>query len=307
VRHSLAAALWLAAFAASTRAQEPLALSEIAPGNFVHYGSHEERSAANLGDNANIGFIVGERCVLVIDSGGSHALGERLRAAIAGVTRTPVCHLVITHAHPDHYFGAAAFRADRPEVIGHENLPRRLAARARTDLNALRRDLGDAATGSEAVAPTRTVGTAQTLVLDLGGRTVEIRAWAPAHTDNDLTVFDRSTKTLWLGDLLFVDHTPVLDSNVTGFLAVMRELRAVVAAHVVPGHGRTRTSWPAALDPQEYYFGVILGETRAAIRRGRTLMQALDEVGLSERGKWVNFETYHRRNVTTAYTELEWE
>jgi hypothetical protein len=33
----------------------------------------------------------------------------------------------------------------------------------------------------------------------------------------------------------------------------------------------------------------------------------VDEVGLTERDKWVNFDDYHRRNVTTAYTELEWE
>ena len=48
-------------------------------------------------------------------------------------------------------------------------------------------------------------------------------------------------------------------------------------------------------------------ETRSAIKRKRTLMEAVEEVGWTERGNWVNFESYHRRNVTTAYTELEWE
>jgi len=52
-------------------------VTEVAPGNFVHYGSFEERSPENLGDNANIGFIVGERCVLVLDAGGSLRSGRR--------------------------------------------------------------------------------------------------------------------------------------------------------------------------------------------------------------------------------------
>lgn len=285
----------------------PLQMVQIAPGNFVHYGTHEERSPANLGDNANIGFIVGSRCVLVIDAGGSRALGERLRAAVRSVTQAPICHLVITHVHPDHFFGAAAFAADNPEVIGHENLPRQLAARARPYLNSLKRDLGEAAQGSEIVLPTRTIRARDTVTVDLGGRTVEIRAWPPAHTDDDLTVFDRATKTLWLGDLLFVDHTPVLDSNITGFLAVMRELRTLQVAHYVPGHGRGGAPWPAALDPQERYFRLILVETRAALKEGVTLMDALERVGVSEARNWVNFEVFHRRNVTTAYTELEWE
>lgn len=280
---------------------------EIAEGNFVHFGVHDERAPANLGDNANIGFIVGERCVLVVDTGGSRPVGEALADAVRAVTDLPVCHVVITHVHPDHFFGAAAFTDAQPTFIGHGNLPRQLAARARTYVNALERDLGDRADGSEIVQPTLTVNSGETLELDLGGRVVSVRAWRPAHTDNDLTVYDRKTATLWLGDLLFVEHTPVLDSNITGFLSVMDELRGLQVDTFVPGHGRTDAPWPAALDPQRRYFETILHETRNAIRERVSLMDAVHQVGYSEEGNWLHFETYHRRNVTTAYTELEWE
>lgn len=303
---SILAAAFLAA-AARGEAAPALEVTQIAPGNFVHYGQHEERSADNLGDNANIGFIVGSRCVLVIDAGGSRALGERLRAAVKRHTDKPVCYLVLTHVHPDHVFGAPAFLDEGPEVIGHANLPRQIAARGRNYLNSLRRDLGASADGSEIVPPSRILAAGQALELDLGGRTVDIKAWPEAHTDHDLTVFDRATETLWLGDLLFVEHTPVADSRITGFLDSMRVLRTVPAKHFVPGHGRPDAVWPAALDAQERYFTLVMRETRDALKRRRTLMEAVEEVGFSERGNWVNFETYHRRNVTTAYTELEWE
>lgn len=286
---------------------DALKMEVVAPGNYVHYGVHDERSRDNLGDNANIGFIIGERCVLVFDGGGAFPVGQGLLRALRTVTDKPVCYVVISHVHPDHIFGVAALIEDNPLVIGHENLPRQLAARGKFYRTALERDLGELAAGSDIVVPAKTIAAGQSMTVDLGGREVEIKAWPPAHTDHDVTVFDRNTSTLWLADLLFVDHTPVLDSNITGFLEVMKTLRAMAAQNYVPGHGRSAAPWPAVMDPQERYFELILKETRRAIKDNVRLMDAVNQVGFSEAANWVNFETYHRRNVTTAYTELEWE
>ena len=280
-------------------------VSEVAAGNYAHYGRFDERSAQNLGDNANVGFIVGEKCVLAVDAGGSLPVGRALREAIRRVTPLPVCYVVLTHVHPDHFFGAAAFLDDHPQFIAHENYPAQLAARGRSYLNSLQRDLGAAAAGSDIVRPTLLVS--QRLELDLGGRNVVIQAWPPAHTDNDLTIFDVLTRTLWLSDLLFVGHTPVIDGTITGFLSVMKDLRAMTADHYVPGHGRSDLPWPRPLDAQQRYLTVILDETRAAIRNRKTIQQATDEVGLSEAGNWAVFDLFHRRNVTAAFAELEWE
>ena len=307
---AIAFAFFSTATAHPARADEPrppanFDVSEIAPGNYVHYGSFDERSPANLGDNANIGFIVGGKCVLAVDAGGSLPVGRALRQAIRRITPLPVCYVVLTHVHPDHFFGAAAFLDDHPQFIAHENYPAQLAARSRSYVNSLQRDLGAAAAGSEIVRPTLLVG--RRLELDLGGRTVVVQAWPPAHTDDDLTVFDSATRSLWLSDLLFVGHTPVIDGTITGFLAVMQELRVMAADHYVPGHGRSNLPWPQPLDAQQRYLTVIRDETRAAIRNRRTIQQATDEVGLSEAGNWAAFDLFHRRNVTAAYAELEWE
>ena len=134
-----------------------------------------------------------------------------------------------------------------------------------------------------------------------------MQAWPPAHTDNDMTVFDTQTRTFWLSDLLFVDHTPIIDGTITGFLAVMKKLRGIHAAHYVSGHGSSQLAWPGPLDAQQRYLTTILDGTRAALRARKTIQQATDEVGWSEAGNWQAFELFHRRNVTAAYTELEWE
>lgn len=297
----------LALCAGSVCAQSvaPLPLSEIAPGNFVHYGSLEERSAGNLGDNANVGFIVGDKCVAVVDTGGSLAVGEGLRASLRAQTALPICYVITTHAHPDHFFGAAAFRGEHAVFVGHHNLPRALQQRGKFYLNTLMRDLQDRARGSEVIEPTLLVK--DRLELDLGGRTLLLTAWPVAHTDNDLTVSDASTGTLWTGDLLFVQHTPVLDGSLTGFLKVIDQLERLAPTHYVAGHGHTKQSWIATLAAQRRYFTIIEAETRRALKSRRTLQDAIDTVGLSEAPNWVNYELFHRRNVTAAYTELEWE
>src|SRR5205085_8352466 len=100
----------------------PLAVTEIASGIFVHNGVHEEASAANEDAIANIGFIIGDEVVAVLDPGGSFAEGNGLRAAIRDRTDRPIRYVILTHVHPDHIFGAAAFREDHTDVVGHAKL-----------------------------------------------------------------------------------------------------------------------------------------------------------------------------------------
>jgi quinoprotein relay system zinc metallohydrolase 2 len=295
--------------AATARANEdrtaPLVMQEVAAGIYVHAGVHEEPAAANRGDVANIGFIVGERCVAVIDTGASLAVGQSLRAAVRAVTPLAVCFVINTHVHPDHILGNAAFREDHPTFVGHAKLPAAMAAKGPIYQRALVREIGSAAEGSDLIAPGQTV--VERSELDLGGRILELRAWKTAHTDNDLTVFDRATGTLWLSDLLFAERIPVLDGSIRGWLAAIAELSALPARHVVPGHGSLNLPWPQALAPQQVYLATLAADIRRALTEGQTLARTVETAAAAERGKWLLFDKYNRRNAAAAYAELEWE
>jgi quinoprotein relay system zinc metallohydrolase 2 len=282
-----------------------LAMTEIAPGVFVHNGVHQEASSANKDAIANIGFILGAAGVAVIDPGGSFAEGCALRAAIHARTDRPIRYVILTHVHPDHILGAAAFRDDHPDFVGHAKLPGALAQRGDYYLRRLRGALGEEATGSAVVPPTILVSTR--LDLDLGERRLILRAHGPAHTDNDLTVFDENTRTFWLADLLFVDRIPVVDGSLTGWLKELDGLTAIAADRAVPGHGPVSVPWPEAAEPELRYLKILERETRAAIKAGIGIADAYRDVGTSERGHWLLFDDYHPRNVTASYKELEWE
>ncbi len=291
--------------AAELAAADPLPVTEVAPGVFVHTGAHEEATPANLGGFANIGFVVGGDAVAVIDSGGSSAQGEALRAAIRKVTELPIAYVIITHGHPDHMLGTAAFEAERPKILGHVKLPAAMAARGPFYLEHLKRVLGDLVAGTRILPPEETV--ADTMTLDLGERRLRLTAHPTAHTDNDLTVLDEATGTLWAGDLVFMERLPVVDGSLKGWLDVLASLREVEAVRVVPGHGPAAAPWPEALAAQQRYLESLLTETRAIIAGGGRIEDAIEQVGRAARPDWQLFEDNHPRNIVTVFTELEWE
>lgn len=302
---ALASSLLAAAAAQGSADQAPLDVAEVAPGVYVHSGRLEDWLPANGGDVANLSFVVGNRCVAVIDSGGTPQLGQRWRAAIERSTSLPICFVIDTHAHPDHVLGNAAFAAAGTRFVGSAKFNAAMGARAPYFLRALERDFGITTAPESLVYPT--IAVEGTRELDLGGRALVVQAWPTSHTDNDLTVYDPATRTLFTADLLFVQHIPVVDGQLRGWLATLRKLARIDAALIVPGHGPTRRGGPDAWAPQQEYLEMLLRETRAAIKSGKTLSQAVDSVGAQAVSRWQLTERFHRRNVTAAFAELEWE
>ena len=145
-----------------------------------------------------------------------------------------------------------------------------------------------------------------TVTLDLGSRTLTLRAWPTAHSDNDLSVLDEETKTLFAGDLVFLTHTPVLDGSIRGWLRVIDELSTLPAQRVIPGHGPV-SEWPAALTDQRRYLETLASDVRVLVARGEPITVAADTAAASERSRWQLFDDYNARNATTAFSEIEWE
>lgn len=283
-----------------------LEVTEVAPGVFVHVGAVAEPDLENRGDVANLGFVVGERSVAVIDTGSAAWIGEGIWRAVRARTDLPVSHVVLTHMHPDHVFGATVLAGAGAEVVGRSGLARALADRADNYLDSLERLIGAEALAGTGV-PVVTVPVDGAMRIDLGGRWLDLRAWPVAHTGTDVTVLDSRTGTLFAGDLVFDQHTPALDGSLRGWLSVLEDLRAQDVARVVPGHGAAALDWPEGSDALQRYLEVLLEDTRAAVAAGERLGDAVSHIAESERGAWMLFEAYNARNATVAFTELEWE
>jgi quinoprotein relay system zinc metallohydrolase 2 len=300
----LTALVMLATATASRAQQQELPVNSIADGVFMHNGQTAQMTRENDGAIANVGFIVGEDAIAVIDTGGSPREGRQLMAAIRARTGKPIRYVINTHGHPDHFFGNGAFVQDGTTFVGHTNLPRALAARGQFYLDAFRRTMGDQLIDEIRIVPP-TLLVSGTLKLDLGRRPLVLRAWPTAHSDCDLTVLDEKTGTLFAGDLVFLGHTPVLDGSIRGWLGALGELGTLSAQRVVPGHGPV-SEWPAALADERRYLQTLASDVRGLVVRGEPIAAAGTAAG-SERSRWELFDDFNTRNATAAFSEIEWE
>ena len=290
---------------AKINAENQAFLQTIDDGIYVHHGLHLDIDTGYHGDICNISVVVGSKRVAVIDTGGSLKVGLALRSAIAQITKLPILYVINTHVHPDHIFGNAAFIQDKPQFVGHAKLSNTMLLRKEAYEKLNIKFLGEDAKGSEIVLPTLEVK--DNLTLDLGDRTLTLKAYAVAHTNTDITVIDSKTRTLFTGDLLFIERTPVLEGDIKGLIAALDTLKTYDVLQVVPGHGTQTKDWKTAINNEQRYLNAVLTDIRAVIKSGGDMNKAMDTAAAGEKDKWLLFDIANRRNVNTLYPQLEWE
>ena len=285
--------------------QDDFAIESLGNGIYVHHGKHLDIDTGYQGDICNISFVVGSKGVAVIDTGGSFKTGNKLRDAIKKVTDKPILYVINTHVHPDHIFGNAAFLQDHAQFVGHEKLATAMQLRKEAYYKLNIKYMGDDAKGSEIVKPT--IQVKEPINLDLGDRTLTVTPYPNAHTNTDVSVIDSKTSTLFTGDLLFIERTPVIEGDIKGLIAVIGTLKTYPVKQVVPGHGPFTKDWVTALNNEQRYLNALLTDIRANIKVGKSMSEAMDTAAVGEKDKWLLFDIANRRNVNTLYPALEFE
>jgi len=279
-------------------------VQEIGPGVFVHIGKHLDIDDGYDGDICNIGFIVGNDSIAVIDSGGSYLVANELLKYISENFKQPVKYLINTHAHLDHVYGNVVF--SDADIYGHKGLPKALKSRADIYQRINERYLGKISERSPLILPNKFVEINKPEFIDLGNRKIRLQAHQVAHTESDLTVFDEKTKILWSGDLVFSERTPVVDGDIHGFLETLEEINKQDINLVIPGHG-VPSSKKYAIQPMIEYLDTLRTDIRQFIDNGESLEFALENAASDQKDKWLLFDIQNKRNVNLIFPIMEWE
>ena len=203
---------------------------------------HKLRNDVSIleGSGGNIAVITGADGKVFIDAGIT-ASRPRILEAANSLSRDPIKHLINTHWHFDHTDGNQWLNAEGAAIIAHENTHKHLLAAQRVE----DWDFNFPSSPLSAI-PTETVSSEKTLKLN--GSTVQLRCYAAAHTDSDLSVMISEADVFHCGDTYWNGIYPFIDYSTGGNIdGMIKAAEANVAAVtdktiVIPGHGQPKSN-----------------------------------------------------------------
>jgi glyoxylase-like metal-dependent hydrolase (beta-lactamase superfamily II) len=290
----------------------PLPFYRLGPDTYFLYGNIATIDPDNRGFNGNAGFVVTDDGVLVIDALGTPRLGERLIASIRAVTDQPIRYLVITHNHPDHAYGASAFRDLKSvEIIGHPGMRDYIGSSTMQRSVAYRRELLPAdMQGFTFVTPDIFVPEARftNLQITLGDRRFDIYNAGQHHSHGDLVVHQIDDGYLWVSDLAFNQRVTYLgDGNVDQLLEGQQWLREHFsdARLMIPGHGSAQTPPFPMLSQTRRYVEQLRSLMKEKVQAGVSLQQAVEQADMPAWSDVPLYEENQGANAAFLYRQLE--
>lgn len=186
-----------------------------------------------MGAGGNIGLSVGNDGTFLVDDELA-PLTEKVIAAVAAITDTPVEFVLNTHWHSDHTGGNEDLGKAGALIFAHEN--------ARARMSTVQKLFGQDVPASPAVAlPVVTFNDATTF--HINGQTIEVRHVPNSHTDGDSIVYFREADVLHMADSYFAGMYPYIDIGTGGSIDGMINAVNVglelagPSTKIIPGHG----------------------------------------------------------------------
>jgi len=264
-------------------------------------GPVQHANKRNQGYMINSTVIVGERGVILVDSGGTRTVGQHIAKAIRRITPKPVTHVINTHPHGDHYLGNSAF----PEamIISSEKCRAAVKESGLDWVALMERLVGRQIPDTKPIAAAVTYREGSVTEVRLHG--IPIILWVPpgSHTDGDLLVYLPRDKVLAAGDVVVNGIVPVMqDASVRNWIDTLAEIQTLEAETVVPGHGDLMTMREVR-DLQQ-----SIARFYAGVKRG--VEKGLHETEIRETLDLADWEKLERayvigRNINRAYLEIE--
>lgn len=225
----------------------------------------------------NIGIVLGEHSALVIDTGMGHANGDAVLKLAKSLAGTRKLYLTITHFHPEHGYGADAFKG-KTTIVYNKAQAADLSAKGAAYL-AMFRGMGpaiEAALAGTSLVEADELYDGAEHRIDLGGRTVLLKTWGRAHTNGDQVVFLPGDGILFTGDLAEEKTFPIFpwfppdDTDIDGdrWIEVLDDCLSWKPKVVVPGHGDI--GGPEILSDVRDYIVTVRQKVDAAAAQGRT-------------------------------------
>jgi glyoxylase-like metal-dependent hydrolase (beta-lactamase superfamily II) len=263
---------------------------------------------------SNAGLIAGDRESLLVDTLFDLKLTREMLEQMKPITATrPIGSLVNTHANGDHCYGNELV-PDRATIYATVVAAEEMKEAPAALLDGLKSapdpeiaEFANYAFGDFDFSEVTGRGPDETfehnLTLSVGGRQILIRDLGPAHTRSDSIVHVPSARTVFTGDLVFVDGTPIAWAGpISNWTTACDTIAGLDVDTIVPGHGPV-TDQQGVLDVKRY-FEFVFAEAK---QRHETGMDAMDAAFDIDLGEFADLSDSERIVVTveTIYRDLD--
>src|SRR5262245_31012301 len=227
----------------------------------------------------NVGIIVGEQAVLVVDTG----LGPPNGATVLNVAQklggSRALYVVVTHFHPEHDLGAQAFPATAKMIRSSDQLKDIAEYGLETAKNFASRSAINSELLKGADYRKADITFEKDHELDLGGVKARLFAMGPNHTRGDVAIWVEPDRILFSGDIAMRAQPAfaTTNSSLRQWLASLDRLEALKPVLIVPSHGPTGDD-TALITGYRAYLTEVRDRTAAEKRAGRTVDQAVEAV-----------------------------
>lgn len=298
-------AVILAFMATPSRAWDAVP-QKVADGVYAFIGETGPRTAGNEGMNANTGFILTADGVVVIDSGSSRQVAQKIEAAIRHITDQPIKYVINTGGQDHRWLGNSHFTDRGIPVLAHERTVTDIADRGGMLFEGLARQLGPAFAGTRIQQPTRSFAGKQTLTL--ADEAIELIFAGGGHTPGDIIVWLPKKRIAFSGDIVYVDRLlGVLQmSSVKHWLRSFDALAALRPVLIVPGHGAPATLDKARRETRDY-LARLYAHMKQAVARGDDMQTAIDAFDDKDYAYLPVYRELRGQNANRSYLEAEAE
>lgn len=252
---------------------------------------------AYISDNdssANSTFLVGDKEILVVDTGLNATEGTKLLHAIRQVSPLPVGYIVNTHYHPDHQGGNSTV-GPTAVVINTD------FTRERTEA------LMKAPQFADAHLRPADLTFEQQVTLHLDPYSVKIYFPGKAHTSGDALVYFPQQRAIAMGDLFLNRSSPAMDDgSVANWIEALNHVLELPLENAVPGHFELGTK--ADLQRFRDYLNDLYTQVRMLKQQNETLDQVRHDVHMdkySDFRQYPKFEATFADNAAVIYKELQ--
>jgi glyoxylase-like metal-dependent hydrolase (beta-lactamase superfamily II) len=274
---------------------------------YYFYGSIEGRAPINLGMNNNVGFVVTDAGVVMVDSGPGYKVAGMIAEAVASVTDQPITHVINLGSQDHRWLGNGWFVEQGAEIIALQRTAETQSRYGTSHMNRSIRTLGEEAmAGTEPVTASAPID-ADHHQVEIGGVAFELIYVADAHFPGDIMLYLPGENVVFTGDFVYTERLLGIqpESNPVGKLENFRKLEELNPGIVVPGHGAATDMATARRDASDY-LEVVVREVQAGLEEWETLDETVERIAdLPQFQHLLHYDAWHRANVNRTYLFLE--